>query len=34
MADTTHEVEIKHNLDEYAQKIKESNDLWDVHFVK
>jgi hypothetical protein len=34
MADTEHEVEIKHNLDEYAKKIKESNDLWDAHFAK
>jgi len=34
MADTEHEVDIKHNLDEYAQKIKETNDLWDAHFAK
>jgi Phage tail lysozyme len=34
MADTEHDIEIKHNLDEYAQKIKESNDLWDAHYLK
>ena len=34
MADTEHDVEIKHNLDEYAAKIKESNDLWEAHLAK
>ena len=34
MADTVHEVEIEHNLDEYTQKIEEANKLWDAHLTK
>ena len=34
MADTEHEVEIRHNLDEYAAKIQETNKLWDEHYTK
>lgn len=34
MADTTHTVEIDHNLDDYAEKITAINELWDKHLEK